>query len=575
MGILGSEVYRPPAHHVFAGPGLRSETKNGLVASFNLQTLDLEAVLPVSTSEAIVQFELPHICDSRPHADANVEAWLQKWLDGVDCASDRIVLEARCLPQLKELLEERPEVCPILQKQLRLFEAALSSWLMQWPVEEPERKGIMSRANTSSSKSASDMELELHAVLLLLGGCKGDRFLEPLLPAPEPLEVDASDRFRQVALGWIFKLHSLHGLSVLTQHERMAAAPEGGASHLSLLSWTADEVLELLQCPFFRPPESELLDFVQRWFSEGVGDAESRQENSAAISEALLWELLPQKDSVDAVGQTLPQRKEAQDESRVPGNSFFHVERHLDCALKSFDQRDAFHIRTNNGSTRLHCWNCAKEEQVIGASRQLVASNLAMSSTGGRFRVDLRVNAGTESEAAHLFEVGIMASPSEGVCFDARAFGASCPRPTMHAEDNKGSPFYHVVTLPDVLLEGVRLAVEVDFDEAIISIRNIPDTESSVTSTPPSSIAKWLTERSRLSFMQARTPGELDCPLFKEHVHHLHDLIQKGTLEKDLADAVLADVGAQLVLSSNLQSEKPEAYHFYVVVPAGLELDIF
>ncbi|CAE8646182.1 unnamed protein product [Polarella glacialis] len=166
-----------------------------------------------------------------------------------------------------------------------------------------------------------------------------------------------------------------------------------------------------------------------------------------------------------------------------------------------------------------------------------------------------------------------MADPSSGVSFAAGAPGAS--RPLLQGEQSKkGEPFFRVVNLLDVLLEGVRVAVEVDFDEASIHVRNVPSVVCEAEQTSPSSLAAWLAERARAMVMKVRHPGELDCPLFREHVEHLHDLMNQGTLDGDLAATVLSDRGAQWIMASHILPDEPEAYHFYVVIPAGMELEL-
>lgn len=89
------------------------------------------------------------------------------------------------------------------------------------------------------------------------------------------------------------------------------------------------------------------------------------------------------------------------------------------------------------------------------------------------------------------------------------------------------------------------------------------------------SLSSWLAERNRAMVMSARNPGELECQLFKEHAEHLQDLVSQGKLDGALAETFLADTGAKWVLAAEITPEKPEAYHFYVTLPAGMELEIF
>ncbi|CAE8628567.1 unnamed protein product, partial [Polarella glacialis] len=270
MGARGGPVYRTQSHHVWAGPdGSRGQQ---LSVFFSAKMLDLVATVPAALGDTIAQFELPHLCDARPHEDPNVEAWLERWLDGVVGSKEAedaevMTLEGSCLAGLSELAAERPEVCPLLQAQLRCFEVSLGSWLEQWPLAEPQRKGLSGGVQT-----AEEMELELYAALAL----------SPGLVAQE----EVIDRFRQVAIGWIFKLDSLYGLDILSQPERFSLAAEGG-SRLSLLWWSAQEVVELLRCPFFRPKELSLWRFVRRWFLEGAG---STLGEEAGELEAMLLE---------------------------------------------------------------------------------------------------------------------------------------------------------------------------------------------------------------------------------------------------------------------------------------------
>eukprot|EP00930_Biecheleria_cincta_P094869 TRINITY_DN8649_c0_g1_i1.p1 TRINITY_DN8649_c0_g1~~TRINITY_DN8649_c0_g1_i1.p1 ORF type:complete len:620 (-),score=161.91 TRINITY_DN8649_c0_g1_i1:50-1669(-) len=539
-----------------------------------------------------------------------MEAWLQRWLeDGLpgeeDLQAEAMHLEARCLVPLRALAAERPEVCPLLSSMLSRFEDAISGWLLQWPQAEPPRSGLPMHWG---KQTAEEMELELHGVLALLGGFTGARREEPLLPGHE----EAVEHFRQMALGWIFKFDSLYGLQVLTQHERLLqSSVTANAQRVSMLWWELDEVSVLLRCPFFRPSELDLWRFARRWCIEGAGSAalatsqagqEAGDEHDvdAAISEALLWELLPAKEQLvqEAGDRSLPPQAAVTTEpapvdaflgcqaglaaasirplqaQQVPGSSFQRLFRRADCAFRQFDDPAGFHMQRQETSSSLRCWNMAVETEVVGACRQTLASDVPMS-RGSSFRLDLRLNSGSTSDTAHLLEVGIMANPEAGVCFDAGTPGVC--RPLLQGEEEgKSEPFFRFVTVLDILLEGVRLSVEIDLDEASVSVRNLPEVEAEVETMPRgASLAAWLEARNRALAMGDRNPGELDCPLFKEHVEHLSDLIDKGSLEGELADTVLADKGVKWVMASNIVPDVPEAYHFYITVPAGLELEIF
>lgn len=603
MGAHGAQgaVLRTAQHHLWTGPGLRDAS---LEVRIDPGTLDLVAPVPEGQADAIAQFELPQLCDTRPHEDFYLEAWLQRWLeDGLpgeeDLEAEAMHLEARCLVPLRALAAERPEVCPLLSSMLSRFEDAISGWLLQWPRAEPPREGLPTQWG---KQTAEEMELELHAALAMLGGCTGARREEPLLPGHE----EAVEHFQQVALGWIFKFDSLYGLQVLTQHERLLQS--NVSPRVSMLWWQLGEVSALLRCPFFRPSELDLWRFARRWCIEGAGSAAlaapqagDGQDVDAAISEALLWELLPTKEELvqqeasdrspspqaAVTTETAPADADTSCQGglaaagtrplqaqQVPSSTFQRLRRRGDCAFKQFDDPTGFHMQRHESSSSLRCWNMAVETEVVGASRQTLASGVPMSG-GSRFRLDLRLNSGAATETAHLLEVGIMANPDAGVCFNAGSPGVC--RPLLQGEEEgKSEPFFRFVTVLDTLLEGVRLSVEVDLDQASVSVRNLPEAEAEVESMPRgASLAAWLEARNRALAMGDRNPGELDCPLFKEHVEHLSDLIDKGSLEGELADTVLADKGVKWVMASKIVPDVPEAYHFYITVPAGLELEIF
>jgi len=605
---MGGE-FRPQPFHVLAGPGLR--TGERLAVEFDAAILDLVAPVSKIQAESVIEFELPSLFDQRPHEDSTVEAWLQKYLDsgGKD---GEIVLEAKCCAKLQLAIDEQPEVCPVFRHLLSQFEVALVAWLEEWPPAEPRREGLC----VSSEISPELLELQLHSVLALLG--------EGGLLAVLSENQAVVDSFRSVAIAWIFKLHSLYGLDILSQHERVTTK---SASHLSMLSWDLFQVEELLQSPFFRPQELSLWRFAKRWCVEGTGapafaeeseDAESKvevlpspnkDEIDGAFSKVLLWDLLPPKDelvvqfaatqSAAAVeGEQTPENsqhgtskgptelstgdpeaEEPQEEKsktsrprRVDGSTFVRAERRADCVLKPFEDADALHLRYAEDSTSLRCWNSAPELQVLGGSRQVLVSTVPMTSGGGgRFRFDLRVNSGSGADAAPLFEVGLMADPAAGVAFQVGQPGVCRPL-GLGEMTGKSEPFFRFLTVLDMLVEGVRLVVDIDLNEATVSLQNLPD-DGQAQSTQ--SLSSWLAERNRAMVMSARNPGELECQLFKEHAEHLQDLVSQGKLDGALAETFLADTGAKWVLAAEITPEKPEAYHFYVTLPAGMELEIF
>lgn len=588
MGMHGTQaVHQTAQHHLWTGPGLR---KASLEIRFDPQTLDLVALIPEGQADAIAQFELPQLCDIRPHEDFYVEAWLCRWLeDGPpgeeDLQAEGMHLEGRCLLPLRALTAERPEVCPLLSSMLCLFEDAISNWLLQWPRAEPSREGLPMQWG---KQTAEELELELHAVLSMLGGGAGIQREEPLLP----FHVGTVEQFRQVAFGWIFKLDSLYGLQVCTQHERLQQSNVAvNAQRVSMLLWELGEVSELLRSAFFRPLEVDLWRFARRWCIEGAGstalatseDGEGVQDVDDMISEALLWELLPAREQLlqqEAGDQsspleeaTIPPQVDA-NAQQVSASTFERVHRLSDCAFKQFDDPDGFHMERREASSSLRCWNMGVETQVAGASRQVLASSIAMD-RGSRFRLDFRLNSGSAAESAHLLEVGIMVNPSAGFSLNPRTQGVF--RTLLQGEfEGISEPFFRFAALLDTLLEGVRISVEVDLDQAFVSIRNVPEVEAEVETMPRgASLAAWLDARNRALATCDRNPGELDCPLFKEHVEHLSDLINRGSLEGELAHTVLADKGVKWVMASNILPDEPEAYHFYITVPAGMELEIF
>lgn len=404
------------------------------------------------------------------------------------------------------------------------------------------------------------------------------------------------DGFRQTAASWIFKLESLYGLDLFQQPERIPH------SRLSMLLWELPEVDVLLQCPYFRPPEINLWRFARRWFVEGSGVAAedgsfdqvtaNKEDVDATFSKGLIWELLPPKEELAALDQADESLMDLQETSapgepcgepitaeaaealekaglvHIFGSSFRRVPRRKDCALKDFEDSSALHCRCRESA--MVCWNSAKEEQVVGGSRQVLASSCAMRRGDGKYRLDLRVN--SSGEAAFLLEIGLLVQPDDGVAFKVGCPGAS--RPLCRGElPGKSEPFFRILSLMDVLVEGVRLSVEIDMKEDQVSLWNLEPGESSAPVQV--SVAQWLAERNRAQVMSARNPGELDCMLFKEHAEHLQELVNEGKLDGELAETFLADPGAKWVLAAEITPESPEAYHFYLSLPAGMEVEIF
>jgi len=260
----------------------------------------------------------------------------------------------------------------------------------------------------------------------------------------------------------------------------------------------------------------------------------------------------------------------------VPGRSFALVKRAPGCPVEEIagpvPPESLKRIARPGGS--LHVWNTAEEAIIIGAGRQMLASKVPMScASDGKYRMDFRVLSGTEVESAHLLEVGVAAAPWLGAHFKPNGPGADRPQLALSGFAAPSSPFYRIVPLTDLLIEGVRLSVEVDFQEKMVRLRNVPEVEG-VEEISPTPMAVWLRDRARLLAMNSRPSGELDDPLFREQAQHLHELIGHGALGTMLTNAVLNDGGAQCVIGSGMP-EVAEEYYFYVVVPAGMELELF
>lgn len=461
----GPSVYRTPAHHLWASPGYPAKERPALLEiGFDVDRLDLVSPLSEEVSEVISQHELPHLCDSRPHEDPYVEVWLSRWADGEGLeGGEPLELSALALSGLIALTEERPEVCPLLRSHLGRFEALLASWFKEWPRTEPWRGGLPKNAVRHHGPTAEEAELELHAALAVVRS--------GVLPAASQALRESAEHFRLVALGWILKLDSLYGLSMVEQPDRLGQiASVDDECRLSLLQWEASEISELLGTQFFRPQETDLLRFTQRWLSEAPGGGEVADN---AFDEILIQELLA------FTGSNSPRAGPTSfgDACVISGSTFRLVSRQQTCPLAEYNDQAAFFMELGAATpTSLRCWNAAKESQLLGASRQLVVSKSAMSSAGGKYRLDFRVNADTDVEAAHLFEVGIIADPEGGVRFRTNGPGVDSTDEVSHA--------FSFVSVLDTLVEGVRMTAEVDFDEGTVMIRNLPRVEGFASDLP-------------------------------------------------------------------------------------------
>lgn len=658
---LGKAPLSQP-YHLWAPPGHSAlEQLDPLVVSFDVSCLDLVSPLPDKISHVIADFELQHLCDLRPHEDPRVEAWLCRWADG-EGGDGPIVLTASSAPALAELAAERPEVCPLLRKELTRFDAAVAAWLTSWPANDPWRKGLPRNSSRWGGITPEEIEVELHSVLSLcraaldaaaMTAVTGGVVVPSLSPAPvPPTWCQAAEHFKEVAVGWIFKLESIYGLPLVDQPERMAVAESRGLAHdafhgfqaLSLLRWDASEMTELLRCPFFRPREDSLYNVLQRWASEGSGAAMGA-EALDAMSQALVTELLPEADlhsalrapatntdspagqdelltaitagagmlepglGLSAYDAAMPSEGSAtaassthrstdllpadlsvlKDETpravahlapekdlreapvrHVRGASFERVGRSLDATLQHFDNVDGLGME-QYASGSLHCWNAAEEPQVLGQARHMISSREAMSSRGGRFRFDFRVTSGVEAETAHLLEVGLASKPGAGVTFKVSGPGPLRPT-TPGASPEEVNPFFSIVSILDSVVEGVRVSVEADFDSREVRLRNVPPVPG-MQDPAPIPLAAWLDARRGHVAAKARPAGELDDELFQKQAEFLHDLIDRGTLDGDLAGTVLGDEGAKCLRGAGAPQD-PEAYHFFMVVPAGMEVEI-
>jgi len=257
---------------------------------------------------------------------------------------------------------------------------------------------------------------------------------------------------------------------------------------------------------------------------------------------------------------------------RISGSSFQRMPRRSDCATAVFDDPSALRVSEQpNGSSRLRCWNVAEEIQIVGAARQILFSSTPMHRSG-TFRMDFRVVGGVEAESAHYLEVGLCSEPAAGARLGAGESGIG--RPRLHCEEVNGEPFFRFVAVPELLLEGVRLVAEVDFDAEVVHLRNLPEAVGT-SSVPPTPISSWLRSRDRMKALMERPHGESTCELFKHQAEHLHDLIDRGQLYGDLAQAVISDRSAGACVGRDVMPERFEDLHFYLVLPAGMEVEIF
>jgi len=174
-----------------------------------------------------------------------------------------------------------------------------------------------------------------------------------------------------------------------------------------------------------------------------------------------------------------------------------------------------------------------------------------------------------------------------------------------------------LLSLLDEVVEGIRVSVEVDFGKQMATVRSLPsqthpqkelewddrmtpmplgaeasfseqiaiqrslprqrhsekrlDMVSNLTPTP---LAAWLHLSAVAAAVKARPKNEQSDPLFKEHAIHLHKRIEEGTLDGKLASAVLNDHGVQSLRGIGMPTQL-DGFHFYLVLPAGMEVEIF
>eukprot|EP00439_Symbiodinium_sp_Y106_P060716 s1768_g9.t1 len=112
---------------------------------------------------------------------------------------------------------------------------------------------------------------------------------------------------------------------------------------------------------------------------------------------------------------------------------------------------------------------------------------------------DLRPRAEQVGVQDYILEVGLMADPAAGVAFQVGQ--PDVCRPLGLGEmTGKSEPFFRFLTVLDMLVEGVRLVVDIDLNEATVSLQNLPD-DGQAQSTQ--SLSSWLAERNRAMAMSA------------------------------------------------------------------------
>lgn len=600
------EGIQPSPSHLWAVPGRRAtDIEDAPRCTFQMSTLELVMPIHQVTGRKIIEFELEHICPIRPHPEAAVEAWLTTWADkGGSHESGPLMIGSGSFTGLQSLVAQNVGVAPLLRAQLERFEQALCDRLVEWPAAEPSREGN----STSSGPSAEELEIQLYAVLSY-----GLFWRDNGAPARA---VAAIDHFRQVCMGWIFKLDALYGLSLLCQPERFSSSAllsDGDRSRLSIMNWIPEQITELLQGVFFRPEEKILWQFAKTWWLAG---GYSDEENAVKdVFSSLQWDLLCLEDIADltesetdepgpntALLSLLSDMEEfvlTKEKSRIPegwaapfpnagegaalrrviqGSSFEMAPRSKSCPLKTYDPEHQLEMALRPESSTLHCWNPAEEPEVIGAARRLIFSTVPMgwpsshADHNGFFRLDLRVVRGVDSEAAHLFEVGLIANPRVGVRFNPGGPGVEL------AKEDPGFPpaVMSFWAAPANVMEGVRLAVEVDFQNRTTWVKTVPSTAEI---SGPQSLGGWLDARNQATRKRMTPADDLDHHLFIEQCEYLHERLESGDLDKTIKDQVLTadDVGEMhaFVATKGRPEVDAEQYHFFIVVPTGMEIEVF
>eukprot|EP00435_Cladocopium_sp_Y103_P071133 s1096_g36.t2 len=148
------------------------------------------------------------------------------------------------------------------------------------------------------------------------------------------------------------------------------------------------------------------------------------------------------------------------------------------------------------------CWNAALEEQVVGGSRQVLASSCPMRRGEGTYRLDMRVN--SSGDAAFLLEVGLMVNPDDGELPGKSQCLRESGIALESARKSPSEPFFRILSLMDVLVEGVRLVVELDLKEDQVTLSNLEPGQQT-RSGEAISIAPWLAERNRAQVMSRYT----------------------------------------------------------------------